>query len=172
MGQIAFDDDFKNHMERKYTAIANGSHQKGVIAKIERDQKIHEHTQSIANFLAIQADQLIQDRTNGNKSEASGVRPDLKINTQASYRPQDENRFASTGRNKQYSESQASTKMTARSLANVPGGLPMGNISATNGSVKLKVSQQPSLYSQQANSISSSRRMLKIKGIKESRNEY
>jgi len=62
--------------------------------------------------------------------------------------------------------------VTARSLATVPGQIAMGNVSCTNGSVKLKVSQAPSLYSQQSHSISSSRRMLRIKGVKGSRNDY
>jgi hypothetical protein len=49
-----------------------------MIAKEERDKKIQEHSQSIANFLAIQADQLIKDRHSKNKSEITGlVRPEL-----------------------------------------------------------------------------------------------
>jgi len=80
-----------------------------------------------------------------------------------------ENRYASTGRNsmRQLTD-QTSAIMTARSLAQVPAQLPMGNVSSMNGSVKIKIAPSShALQSQCAKSISSSRRMLRIKGFKE-----
>ena len=38
MGQLAFDDDFKKHLDHKYIQIANGSNCPGVIAQLEREE--------------------------------------------------------------------------------------------------------------------------------------
>ena len=62
MGQIAFDDEFKDHMEKKYVGLANGSGQATTLNKLEKDKEVKRHSKNIAAFLAMQANNVLENR--------------------------------------------------------------------------------------------------------------
>lgn len=160
LGQIAFDDEFKDHMEKKYVGLANGAGTATTLNKLERENDIKRNSKNIANFLAQQANNVQETRHAGTTLKNPMMSNDFDLSS---------NRYKSVGRDSSRSRQQSvkSRKITAHSLATVPALLPMGNISAASSTVQVKIRDLDGTKSMTNASVTSSKRMLKIKGLRQ-----